>query len=275
MSILPRHIRVKLHTIIYESDTKAGRLFDLVLLALILISVFAVILESVASVQAKYGFELTVVEWVITIFFTVEYIGRIVAVPRPWKYITSFYGIVDLLSMLPAYVGFFYPSFHFLLSLRAIRLLRVFRILKLMHFVGASNMLVIALNRSRTKIAVFIFTVIVICVMAGTVMFVVEGPENGFENIPIGIYWTVVTLTTVGFGDITPQTPLGQFISTLIMIMGYGIIAVPTGIVTSEIARSRIAHTNTQVCPECQEDDHTDGAKYCHSCGNLLNPKHD
>src|SRR5690606_19861695 len=228
MSIISRQLRIKLHTIIYEADTPAGRLFDIVLLLLILISVVAVVLESVAGIAVRYGKELVIIEWIITIFFTLEYIGRILAVRRPWRYIFSFYGLVDLLSMLPTYIGFFYPSFHFLLSLRAIRLLRVFRILKLMHFVGASEMLPVALRRSRIKIFVFIFTVLVICVISGTVMYIVEGPENGIDNIPTGIYWSVVTLTTVGFGDIAPHTPLGQFISTVIMIMGYGIIAVPT-----------------------------------------------
>ena len=269
--MLSRKLRLKLHTIIYEADTPAGKLFDIILLILIVISVLAVILESVASIHSRFGAELLLIEWIITVFFTVEYIGRILAVPKPLKYITSFYGIIDLLSLLPTYVGFFYPSFHFLLSLRSVRLLRVFRILKLIHFIGASNTLVVALRRSKTKIAVFMFTVMVICIIAGTIMFVVEGPENGFTNIPIGIYWSVVTLTTVGFGDITPQTPLGQLISTVIMIMGYGIIAVPTGIVTTEMARSRVVHSNTQVCPECHENEHPDNAKFCHRCGELLN----
>lgn len=264
-------MRAKLHEIIYEADTPAGKLFDIILLLLILISVVAVMLESVASIRIRYGYELAVIEWIITVFFTLEYIGRIITVRKPMRYFTSFYGLTDLLATLPAYIDLLFPGLHFLLSLRAIRLLRVFRILKLVHFVGASNMLVVALRKSRIKIAVFLFTVVVLCVILGTIMYMVEGPENGFANIPVSIYWTIVTLTTVGFGDITPQTPLGQFISTIIMILGYGIIAVPTGIVTSEIAAKRpTVHKNTQVCPDCSTDDHKDNAEFCYNCGAHL-----
>jgi voltage-gated potassium channel len=269
-TIFSDRFRNKLHEIIYEADTRAGKLFDLFLLALIIISIVAVMLESVASIRINHGFELAVIEWVITVFFTLEYIARIIAVRKPLKYITSFTGISDLLATLPAYVDLLFPGLHFLLALRAIRLLRVFRILKLVPFVGASDMLVTALKKSRAKIAVFLFTVVVMCIILGTVMYMVEGPENGFTNIPVSIYWTIVTLTTVGFGDITPQTPLGQFISMVIMILGYGIIAVPTGIVTSEIVSNK-ARGNTQVCPNCSADNHPDGAKFCYNCGSKLN----
>lgn len=269
--ILPERTRAKLHEIIYEADTPVGKLFDIILLLLIIISIAAVMLESVASVRMAYGFELAVIEWIITIFFTIEYIGRVLTVRKPLKYILSFYGIIDLLATLPAYIDLFFPGLHFLLSLRAIRLLRVFRILKLMHFLKASNMLVIALRKSRVKIAVFLCTVIVLCIILGTVMYMVEGPDNGFTNIPVSIYWTIVTLTTVGFGDITPQTPLGQFISMAIMILGYGIIAVPTGIVTSEIvSKNQNVHSNTQVCPDCSIGDHKDNASFCYNCGAHL-----
>lgn len=261
--------RIRLHETIYEADTPAGKLFDLTLLGLIIISIVALMLESVASVSAKYGKELEIVEWIITIFFSIEYAARIIAVRRPWKYITSFTGVSDFLATIPAYVDLLFPGWHFLLALRAIRLLRVFRILKLVHFVGASDFLVLALRKSRVKIAVFLFTVVVLCIILGTVMYMVEGPENGFDNIPVGIYWTIVTLTTVGFGDITPQTPLGQFISMIIMILGYGIIAVPTGIVTSEIVTSK--SNNTQSCPNCSADNHRDDADYCYHCGSKLN----
>jgi voltage-gated potassium channel len=271
-TILSDNFRHKLHGVIHEADTPAGKLFDLTLLILIIISIAAVMLESVASIHRQFGHELFVIEWVITIFFSLEYIGRILTVRKPLAYMLSFMGVVDLLATVPNYVDLFFPGLHFLLALRAIRLLRVFRILKLVHFVGASDMLVLALKRSRVKIAVFLFTVIVLCIILGTVMYMVEGPENGFTNIPVGIYWTIVTLTTVGFGDITPQTPLGQFISMVIMILGYGIIAVPTGIVTSEIISRKTDH-NTQRCPNCHADNHKDNAKYCYNCGTKLNPE--
>lgn len=267
---ISERLRHKLHTIIYEADTPAGKLFDVVLLFLILISVAALILESVPSIGLAYGTELYVIEWIITIFFSLEYIGRLLSVKRPLKYALSFYGMVDLLATIPKYIDLLFPGFHFLLAVRAIRLLRVFRILKLMHFVGASNLLLVALRRSRIKILVFLFTVLVLCVILGTVMYMVEGPEHGFSNIPVSIYWTIVTLTTVGFGDITPVTPLGQFISSIIMILGYGIIAVPTGIVTSELTTKNRARTNTQACPDCGEQNHRDNANFCFHCGAKL-----
>lgn len=271
-NLISERFRHKVHEIIHEADTPAGKLFDIVLLVLIIISIVAVMLESVASIHARYGYELVIIEWIITIFFTLEYIGRIITVRKPLSYILSFAGIIDLLATLPAYIDLFFPGLHFLLSLRAIRLLRVFRILKLMHFVGASEMLVSALKKSRVKIAVFLFTVIVLCIILGTLMYMIEGPENGFANIPVSIYWTIVTLTTVGFGDITPQTPLGQFISMVIMILGYGIIAVPTGIVTSQIVSDK-TDSNTQFCPNCNASKHRDDAEFCYNCGSKLNLK--
>lgn len=269
--IVPEKVRSKLHEIIYEADTPAGKLFDIVLLLLIIISIAALMLESVSGIRTKYGNELEMIEWVITIFFSVEYIGRILTVRKPLKYVLSFYGIIDLLATLPTYIDLFFPGWHFLLALRAIRLLRVFRVLKLIHFVGASNLLVVALRKSRIKIAVFLFTVVILCVIFGTMMYMIEGPENGFTNIPVSIYWTIVTLTTVGFGDITPQTPLGQFLSMVIMVLGYGIIAVPTGIVTSEIAfNEKMPHSNTQTCPDCSAENHRDNAEFCYRCGAKL-----
>ncbi|NUY82279.1 ion transporter [Flavobacterium sp. MAH-1] len=262
--------RHKLHTVIYEADTPAGKLFDLILLGLILLSIAAVMLESVASVKVIYGKELAVIEWVITIFFTMEYIGRLVSVKKPLTFVLSLYGIIDLLALLPSYVDLLFPGFHFLVALRALRLLRIFRILKLVHFVGAGNQLMDALRRSRTKIAVFLFSVIVICVILGTVMYIVEGPDSGFTSIPMSVYWTIVTLTTVGFGDITPATPLGQFISVIIMILGYGIIAVPTGLVGAQLMKQDV-QLNTQKCPNCNADHHRDDAKFCYNCGHSLN----
>ena len=277
----PQKLRRKFHQVIYEADTPAGKLFDILLLFLIMISIVAVMLESVSEIHAKYGTELEIVEWVITIFFTLEYFGRILSVGKPLKYIFSFYGIVDLLATSPAYIDLLFPGLHFLVSLRAIRLLRVFRILKLAHFVGAGNSLVDALNKSKRKIAVFLFTVVVLCIIFGTIMYMVEGPESGFTSIPVSIYWTIVTLTTVGFGDITPQTPVGQFISVIIMILGYGIIAVPTGLISAQFISQPDANpslqgelatqNNTQSCPNCSVYHHRDNAKYCYNCGSELN----
>ncbi len=264
-------LRRHLHTVIYEADTPAGRFFDIALLLIIVISIAAVMLESIVGVQLRYGKELAIIEWIITIFFTLEYIGRLIAVKRPLLYALSLYGIIDLIALLPGYIDLIFPGLHFLVAFRAFRLLRVFRILKLVHFVGAGNQLMIALKRGRTKIAVFLFGVVVMCVILGTVMYLVEGPENGFTSIPTSVYWTIVTLTTVGFGDITPATPLGQFISSIIMILGYGIIAVPTGLVTAQIISGN-ADTNTQSCPDCGAEKHKDSAKFCYLCGAELNP---
>jgi len=268
--IISDDFRKKLHTVIYEADSKAGKLFDLILLAVIVISIMAVMLESVASIKIRYGKSLAIIEWVVTVVFTLEYIARIIAVKKPLHYIFSFYGIIDLMATLPKYVGLLFPGSGVLLSIRAIRLLRVFRILKLAHFVGASNQLVEAIKTSRAKIAVFLFSVLVLCIIIGTLMYMIEGPEHGFTSIPISVYWTVVTLTTVGFGDITPTTPFGQFISALVMILGYGIIAVPTGLVTAELMREKKVNLNTQVCPNCSADKHRDDAHFCYNCGHHL-----
>lgn len=266
----PKDLRAKLHTVIYEADTPAGKFFDIMLLCLILISVVAVMLESVASIRIKYGHELYIIEWVITIFFTLEYIGRLIALRQPLKYVFSFYGVVDFLATIPMYVGLIFPGSRVFLSIRAIRLLRIFRILKLVHFVGAANQLVEALKKSRVKIAVFLFSVLVSCIILGTLMYMIEGPENGFTSIPVSVYWTIVTLTTVGFGDITPATPFGQFVSVIIMILGYGIIAVPTGLVTAQFMKEGKVDTNTQACPNCGAYNHRDDANYCYNCGEHL-----
>jgi len=263
--------RSKLHEIIYEADTPIGKLFDIILLILIILSIAAVMLESMDSVRILYGRELEIIEWIITIFFTFEYIGRFFSLKKPLKYIFSFYGIIDLLATLPAYIDLIFPGLHFLVLIRAVRLLRVFRILKLVHFVGASNQLLTALKKSRLKIAVFLFNVIVLCIILGTLMYMIEGPESGFTSIPTSIYWTIVTLTTVGFGDITPVTAFGQFVSMIIMILGYGIIAVPTGLVTAEFMSREKVHENTQSCPNCATEKHRDDAIYCYHCGHTLN----
>jgi len=224
--------RAKLHEIIYEADTPIGKLFDVILLIAILASIVLVMLESVESIDNKYHGLLDISEWIITILFSIEYIARIVVVKKPIKYITSFYGIIDLLSTIPKYLSLLLVGSHSLVAFRALRLLRVFRILKLTRYIGESTNFVRALKTSRAKIAVFLSFVLILCIILGTVMYLVESKESGFTSIPRSVYWAIVTLTTVGYGDIAPITPLGQFIASIIMIMGYGIIAVPTGIVS-------------------------------------------
>lgn len=265
--------KIKLHEIIYEADTKAGKWFDIVLIIIILISIILVMLESIESFDAKYHNFLNIVEWVITILFSIEYITRIITIKKPTTYIFSFYGIIDFLATIPKYVSIIFVGTHALVALRALRLLRVFRILKLARYLGASKNLITALKASRIKIFVFLFSVLVITIILGTVMYLIEGPDNGFTNIPHSMYWAIVTLTTVGYGDLAPHTALGQFVASIVMILGYGIIAVPTGIVTSEMTKqdNTTINTNTQHCSNCNADMHTDKATYCHQCGEKLN----
>ena len=264
----------KVHEVIYEADTPAGKLFDVILLLVILLSILLVMLESIESIGTKYAYILNVAEWVITILFSIEYIARIISFEKPKTYVFSFYGIIDLLSTIPKYISLFALGTHSLVALRALRLLRVFRILKLTRFIGESANFGKALKRSRAKIAVFISFVIVLCIILGTVMYLVESNEgSGFTSIPRSVYWAIVTLTTVGYGDIAPITALGQFIASLIMILGYGIIAIPTGIVTSEMSKSEkeLIPNNTQNCANCNEGYHQDNAEFCHKCGNKIN----
>ncbi|MEZ4874580.1 MAG: ion transporter [Flavobacteriaceae bacterium] len=266
--------RRKLHDVIYEADTPAGKLFDVILLVLILLSVIFVMVESVKGMPSRVYDNLYIGEWIITIFFTIEYILRIISVKKPAQYIFSFYGIIDFLSTIPLYLSFILVGSNYLLTVRALRLLRVFRILKITRYIGEANKLKKALRDSRPKILVFLFTVMIIAVIAGTLMYLIEGEENGFTSIPRSIYWCIVTLTTVGFGDIAPATPIGQLLATIIMIMGYGIIAVPTGIVSAEYAKSSdYVHVNTQSCPTCTASKHRDDAEFCYHCGERLNPK--
>lgn len=264
----------KLHEIIYEADTSGGKFFDIVLFIAIIASIILVMLESVKSFDTKYHNFLNISEWVITILFSIEYIARIITVKKPLKYIFSFYGIVDLLSTIPKYLSFFFVGSHSLVALRALRLMRIFRILKLARYIGESTNFVRALKVSRAKIAVFLSFVLVLCTILGTVMYLVEsGEDSGFNSIPRSVYWAIVTLTTVGYGDIAPITPLGQFIASIIMIMGYGIIAIPTGIVSAEMTKvnKRKVQVNTQSCPNCLAEKHRDNAEYCYNCGELLN----
>lgn len=260
----------KIHEVIYEADTKAGKAFDVALLIVILVSLVLVILDSVEHISLEYHTLFVTLEWIITFFFTIEYILRIISIKKPKNYIFSFYGIVDFLSTIPLYVSLIFAGSGALLSLRALRLLRVFRIFKLVRYSGAGSVVSVALKKSLPKILIFLYSVIIIAFVAGTIMYLVEGPENGYTSIPIGIYWTIVTLTTVGFGDIHPVTPLGQFVATIIMLLGYGIIAVPTGIVTAEMAKENL-RSNTQVCFNCGASKHQDSAQFCHNCGYSLN----
>jgi voltage-gated potassium channel len=264
-------LRNRLHEIIFEADTPAGKLFDVVLILSIAISVTVVMLDSVAALQVQYGKIFLLLEWGFTILFTIEYILRLSCIGQPSKYARSFYGGVDLLSILPSYVSLFLPSGKFLLVIRILRLLRIFRVLKLVQFVGESNNLQRALWASRRKIAVFLLSVFLLMIIFGSVMYIVEGPENGFSSIPRSVYWAVVTMTTVGYGDISPQTNMGQAIASFIMILGYGIIAIPTGIVTSELTFSK--DVSTQACPECGLDGHDTNARNCKFCGAVLHPE--
>lgn len=264
----------KLHETIYEADTLHGKIFNISLLIVIIASIIFVMLESVAEIDAKYHTFLNAAEWVITILFTLEYIARIITVKNPSKYIFSFFGIIDLLSTIPKYLSFILTGSHSLVALRALRLLRVFRILKLARYIGESTNLKRALQLSRAKITIFMMFVLILCVILGTIMYLVEsGQDSGFTSIPRSVYWAIVTLTTVGYGDIAPATALGQFIASFIMLMGYAIIAVPTGIVTAEMTniKKHKVQTNTQSCPYCMATKHRDNAEFCYKCGNLLN----
>lgn len=266
--------RQKIYIIVYGSNTFAGRLFDLVLLAIILLSVFLVMLESVERLDAKYHTFIIICEWVITIFFSIEYFLRIFSNKKPLSYIFSFYGIVDLISILPMYLSFLIPGSRMLSVIRALRLLRLFGILNLVHFTGQESQLKLAIKASRTKIIVFVYFVLIVSILLGAVMYVVEGKESGFTSIPVSIYWCIVTLTTVGYGDIAPITTLGQIIASFIMIMGYGIIAVPTGIVTAEFAsakKNESEDSKKRNCPACSSVINNEKAHFCYHCGEKLN----
>tara|TARA_Y100000813_G_scaffold151932_1_gene112192 strand:- start:1637 stop:2434 length:798 start_codon:yes stop_codon:yes gene_type:complete len=262
--------RAKLHEIIFEADTKKGKIFDIILLIAILISVFGVILSSVDSIEKDYGNILRFSEWIFTILFTIEYIFRIYCIKKPFKYIFSFMGIIDFLSIIPTYLVFLYPPIHVLVDIRAIRLIRVFRVFKLSRYLRGANIMQIALKSSRPKIIVFLLSVVLVVIILGTLMYIVEGQKNGFENIPKSIYWSVVTLTTVGYGDVVPLTVTGKFLASIIMILGYGIIAVPTGIVSAAIAKSASKIT-TQSCRVCSREGHDLDARNCKFCGASLN----
>jgi voltage-gated potassium channel len=262
--------RHKLREVIFEADTKAGKAFDLALLVLILISIASVLLESIAGVRATYGSLLRGVEWGITGLFTLEYLLRLICVGRPLRYAVSFFGLVDLTAILPTYLSLFIGGAQTLIVIRALRLLRVFRILKLAQFVGEASLLARALKASRRKILVFLGAVSTLVLIIGALMYLIEGEGNGFTSIPQSIYWAVVTLTTVGYGDVAPQTVLGKFLASLVMIIGYAIIAVPTGIVTVELGRAGRKAVSTQACPQCGAEGHDPDAVHCKYCGAKL-----
>ncbi len=265
--------RHRLHTVVFEADTPAGRAFDITLLVLIAASVIVVMLESVPRIQHQYHELLLTLEWVFTFVFTAEYVLRLMIVQRPRSYAWSFFGVVDLLAILPTYLSLFVFGTQALTVVRAVRLLRVFRVLKLGHYLSESEMITRSLKASQRKISVFLFAITMIVVIVGAIMYVIEGATNeGFSSIPLSVYWAIVTLTTVGFGDITPQTSLGQFISAIVMILGYAVIAVPTGIVTAEFAnQSKLSkEISTQSCRYCGASDHDIDAAFCKHCGHSL-----
>lgn len=265
--------REKIKIVLYGTNTILGRMFDLVLLGLILLSVILVMLDTVEGINLKYHSQLLICEWVITIFFTIEYLLRILSIQKPLKYVFSFYGIIDLLAILPMYLSIFFPATNVLTIVRVLRFFRLFKILHIPQISHQSYQLKEALQASKEKILVFIYFVMISAVIIGALMYVIEGKESGFTSIPAGIYWAIVTLTTVGYGDISPATPLGQFLASLVMIMGYGIIAVPTGIVTAEFAKSSLRNNSVSTknsCQKCNAQVHFDSAKYCHECGTEL-----
>jgi voltage-gated potassium channel len=264
--------RHRWHEIIFEADTQSGKVFDVALIVSIVASVLVVMLDSVAEYRVAYGDWFYRIEWFFTILFSIEYVLRIVTVKRARGYIFSFYGLVDLFSILPTYLSLLLPGSHYFLVIRVLRVLRVFRVLKFTQYLIEVDQLRKAMASSRRKITVFIFTVVTITVIVGSLMYVIEGAESGFTSIPKGIYWAIVTLTTVGYGDISPQTNLGQMLSAVIMILGYGIIAVPTGIVTVELSRVQKTDHTTEVCRYCSREGHDADAEFCKYCGGRLNP---
>ena len=263
--------RLRLYIIIFEADTPAGRAFDLTLLGMILASVAVVVLDSVASIHARYGAIFSVLEWGFTLLFTLEYLARLACVERPARYARSFFGVIDLLAVLPTYLALALPGLHALIDVRILRLLRIFRVLKMGAYLVEFQALGSALRSSRRKILIFLSFVLMVVLVMGTLMYVIEGPEHGFDNIPIGVYWAVVTMTTVGFGDITPQTDFGRFVATLQMLLGWGILAVPTGIVSAEFAAQRVfPGPTTRTCRVCLSEGHMLSAKFCRDCGAPL-----
>jgi len=263
--------RFRLHEIIYESNTPAGKAFDLSLLVAIFTSIIVVMLDSVESIHAKHGRLFYIVEWIFSILFTIEYILRLISIRKPLKYVFSLLGIIDLLALIPSYLSILFAGAQSLLVFRALRLLRVFRIFKLGHFLTEINFLKTALRGSVRKISIFLLTVLTLTVILGSIMYLVEKRENGFSNIPESIYWAIVTITTVGYGDISPVTPLGKFVASVVMLIGYAIIAVPTGIITHDLAiAARHKKELPEACPNCSREGHESDALFCKYCGSSL-----
>ncbi len=262
--------REKCRRVIFLNDKPAEKLFDVLLIVAIVLSLVMVMLDSVQSIRNQYGPWLVAIEWFFTILFTIEYAVRLYVAKSAFRYARSFFGVVDLLSILPTFLDLILPGAHYLMSLRVLRALRIFRVLKMVQYVGEANLLARAIRASARKIAVFVFAVVTLACILGSMMYLIEGPENGYTSIPKSMYWAIVTLTTVGYGDISPQTTLGQMFASIIMLTGYGIIAVPTGIVTAEIARVSRAIDREYRCDSCGQDTHKRAARFCHSCGGGL-----
>lgn len=264
--------RTRVHEIIFEADTPTGKAFDVILIGAIILSICIVMLESVSHIERQFGDFIRAAEWFFTILFTIEYVLRLISIRKPLNYATSFFGVVDLLAILPTYLSLLVPGTQYLLVIRLLRILRVFRVLKLAQYISEATLLTQALKASRRKITVFLFAVLTLVVIMGSLMYLVEGEEHGFTSIPRSVYWAIVTLTTVGYGDISPETPLGQFLASIIMIMGYGILAVPTGIVSVELSRadSNRQSITTRCCTTCAREGHSFDAKHCKYCGEPL-----
>jgi voltage-gated potassium channel len=262
----PKGWRRRGYAVIFESDTRAGKLFDELLIGLIIASLVVVVLDSIASVRARHGELLNVLEWTFTLLFTVEYIARLVCVQRPTRYARSVFGVIDLVAVLPTYLAILVPGLHALIDVRVLRLLRIFRIFKLSAYVAEYGALGRALMESRRKIFIFLSFVLLVVLVMGTLMYVVEGPGNGFTSIPISVYWAITTMTTVGFGDITPKTDLGRLIASVMMLLGWGTLAVPTGIVSAEFTAQKL-RPRTRHCVACGSDGHSMSDRFCRDCG--------
>jgi len=262
-------LRIRVHEIVFEAETAEGKLFDEVLIAVILLSTLVVMLDSVHYFNVRYATELHYIEWALTFIFSIEYLLRLFCIGHRLKYVFSFYGIVDLLSLLPTYIAFFVPGTQFLVTIRVLRIFRVFRVLKIMQYIGEAEALNKALLASKRKIFLFLYFVLINVVILGSAMYVIEGEENGFTSIPRGIYWAIVTMSTVGYGDISPQTVLGQILASFVMLIGYAILAVPTGIISAELGKGdKKIKTSTRSCMGCGRDGHDDDAIYCKFCGD-------
>lgn len=262
-------LRERIYRVIFEADTPAGRGFDILLILAIVGSVVAVMLDSVPRIRRAIGGWLSAAEWAFTILFSIEYVLRLYASPRSFRYARSFFGVIDLLALAPTYLSILLPGGHYLLVVRVLRVLRVFRVLKLVKYVAEGELIVAALKASGRKIAVFLFAVLSIVVVVGSMIYLIEGDESGFVSIPLSVYWAIVTLTTVGYGDISPQTPLGQTLAALVMIMGYGLIAVPTGLVSMEISLA-LSRNQKRTCPACGISESDPDAKFCRRCSASL-----